>query len=170
MVALLLFAFVIFVVYLVGTCAEFGIPISISNTFYCWQSTNEKPSDRNELMFCGAMTLSGLTLIPAWLYVSNEYTQFLAFLSVAGMLFVGGASAYKETLTKAVHYTSAGIWATGAIAWTLISSEYIALVIGLGSALIGHAIDNFKNRTFWLEVSVVITMFLAILNKYIDLL
>ena len=84
------------------------------------------------------------------------------FLSVSGMMFVGAAAAFKETLTKSVHYTAAGVWAGAATAFFALVGNWQAMVLGLVFGLAGWLINRRQNLTFWAELAVVVMMFLGI--------
>ena len=104
-------AVVVILTYLVATIFKFGeFPPSISATYYIWKGVGR------EWLFTAVMWITAILIVTYWVGVSEDYKcQFLPFLSISGMLFVGGACMFKESLTDEVHYTSAGIWAASAL-------------------------------------------------------
>lgn len=95
----------IFLLYIGSMVFMFGVPWSISNTYYLLE---EKRKGLGWLftVFCYGV---GVFLLPGWLNVTPEGYQFTCFLSAAGLAFVGTAAQFKESLTNAVHYTAAVI-------------------------------------------------------------
>ena len=64
-----------------------GIPWSVSDTYYQLDKRG-----RPKWLFQAAMIVPAFLLLPAWLDVSPVEIQFLAFLSGAGLIFVGALS------------------------------------------------------------------------------
>ena len=112
-------AVAIILAYLGVTIAKFGrIPVSISDTYYMWKGVDK------DWMFTFVMWIVGLMILIYWVTRAEFYKcQFLPFVSVSGMVFVGGACMFKETLTRAVHFTSAGIWAGSAVAFFVVEYD-----------------------------------------------
>ena len=143
--------------YILTTCFVFKqVPKSISNTHYMW-----KEKGLNYL-FTFVMWATGLPILIYWVNVSPPYYQFLPFVSIAAMCFVGAACAFKETLTSTVHYTSAGIWATAAVLYFLLLGQWQCLLIGSALALIGGTLDDKDHYTFWAEIACVLSMIIGI--------
>ena len=160
MYALLLTAFLIIAAYLAATIAVFGgIPQSISQTYYLWRANGVK------FLFTFVMWIVGILTVIYWISrCEGRYDnyQFLPFLSVSGMCFVGAACAFKETLTRATHFAAAGVWAASAIAFFAIIGDWPSIVIGAVGGLFGYVSDRFKNLTFWAEIAVVLMMFVGL--------
>lgn len=151
-------AVVLFTAYVFTTIALFNkIPKSISDTYYQWKEAGVG------MIFTIVMWVVGLSILIYWVSAAELYKcQFLAFTSISGMLFVGGACAFKETLTKATHFTSAGIWAASAIAFFIVNELYLPLIFGFAFGLLGLSLNNFKNLTFWAEIACVMAMVVGI--------
>lgn len=159
MIAFYLVSVCIVALYLLVTIVSFKeTPPSISETYYMWKEVGK------QWMFTTMMWLVGLTILTYWLYASQSYRcQFLPFLSISGMMFVGGACMFKETLTKEVHYVSAFIWAGCALMFFLINSLYYPILIGIGVGMLSWMfIDRCRNLTFWAEIACVIMMIVGI--------
>lgn len=155
MKSLFYIAIIEIVTYLVVTIAKFGIPKSISDTYYLWKK-------KSKFLFTFIMWLTGLPLLFYWVDIAPNAVKFLPFLSVSGMCFVGAACAFKETLTNKVHYISAGIWAGTALLYFIITNSFIPIVIGVVFAFIGFFINKYKNQTFWAEIACVIMIIVGI--------
>lgn len=157
MIALYTIAVFVFFAYILVTALEFDcIPKSISDTYYLWAERNRG------LFFTFFMWVCALCLLLPMLSVSANNTHWMAFLSCSGMMFVGCASAFKETLTKVVHYTSAIIWAVFAVAWTICNEQYMAIAVALliGVILYLHARMCF---TFFAECTCALMLIIAVM-------
>ena len=86
-----LIAFAIYLVYNGIAIKLFGIPNSLSNTFYLYKQKKEWM----RIFFPIMMVLLVAFLMPAWLEISAASAlQFLAFFASGGILFVGTAPAF----------------------------------------------------------------------------
>ena len=143
--------------YILTTCFVFKqVPKSISNTHYMWKEKGLKN------LFTFVMWFTGLPILIYWINVSPQCYEFLPFVSVAAMCFVGAACAFKETLTGAVHYTSAGIWASAAVLYFILMGQWECLLVGAIFSGIGLALDSGKHFTFWAEIACVLAMIIGI--------
>lgn len=93
-------------------CKVKGIPNSISATYYILE---------HKLWFGFAIISTAILLMIALLNIVPASIQFLAFLSGAGMMFVGAAPNFKEDLEGKVH-------TGGAITCIVCSQVLIGLV------------------------------------------
>ena len=125
MKALYFFAVATIVAYLIVTVMTFGIPKSISETHYLWKGKGR------DYLFTFIMWAVGLPILIYWVSVSKPSLQFIPFLSISGMCFVGAACAFKEHLTAAVHYTSAGVWAFFATLYFVLVHDWVAISAGV---------------------------------------
>lgn len=159
MIVLMHIAIVVFVVYAVITISKFGIPKSVSDTYYLWKESG-KGKWYTETIFIITLFLVGFLPLPYWVEVSPTNIQFLPFLSCSGLVFVGAACAFKQELTKSVHYASAGVWAVGNIVWNVVCGNWIGILSGLVVALAGMVINR-SNNLFWLEIGCVVIMIIG---------
>lgn len=162
MKALYFSAVAVIVAYLAYTIFAFNrIPKSISETYYQWAERGAK------YLFTAVMWLVTILLLPYWAAKSPDNLQFLPFLSMSGLAFVGGACAFKETLTKATHFTSAGIWAASALLYFILLGDWAAIVCGGVFGLVTCTITlvrNSKHFTFWAECACIVMMMIGIYN------
>ena len=143
--------------YILTTCLVFKqVPKSISNTHYMWKEKGLKH------LFTFVMWATGLPILIYWISISPQCYQFLPFVSIAAMCFVGAACAFKETLTSTVHYASAGIWASAAVLYFVLMGEWSGLMAGALLALLGLISDKFRHFTFWAEMACVLAMIMGI--------
>ena len=147
----IIIAAVIYVAYNVISVAIFGLPESLSNTYYLY----EKKSGIGWL-FCLAMYLVVMLMMPAWIGMSeNNNWQFLAFLAPASIMFVGAAPRFKDSnLENKVHTVSALIAAACSLAWVALVTPYwwiIMICFGF-VALAAVFTSSYKTAcVYWLE-------------------
>lgn len=144
-------ATVVFIVYIVATLVKFSVPVSISKSHYLWKDAGYP------YLFTTVMWTIAISTSMYWVDIAPNALKCVPFLSMTGLLFVGGACAYKETLTDRTHYISAGIWAFFALLYFALQLP-ISILIGAIIGSIGLLGDEKRNITFWLEIAVVATM------------
>jgi len=151
-------SFIIYLIYIVVSVCVFGIPESVSDTYYQWKEKNPKLSVLFPL-FC---MLAGMSLMTSWIVLSEGRPyQFLSFLAPAALVFVGIACGFKESLTKTVHYGSAVVCFVCAILWLLLERYWFSTSVVFFPCLC-IAFFNRKNWLFWVETA-------AFLSVYINL-
>lgn len=141
---------VIISVYLIGYIRNFGIPTSISDTYY--------KTDRKWL-FPVILGLSIATALIPMLNCTPVDYQFLSFLTLAGIMFVATAPAFKEEIEGKVHFGSAVLAGICAMAWLICMSgvPWIA-IIGIVIALF-----KWKRKVFWIEVGLLVNLYAVLL-------
>lgn len=144
-------ALVIFVAYNTISVGVFGIPHSLSMTYYLWK----EEAGRGwyfSLMMYAVVTL----MMPAWITMSEGSDfQFLAFLAPAAIAFVGTAPRFKDTnLENHVHMTSAYLAAAFALLWVALVTPYwwVILIWFCIVAAISVLTSSYKTAlVYWLE-------------------
>ncbi len=134
----------------------FGIPRSLSDTFYLL-------GDRGWI-FQVVLGLFGALLMPTWIDLSSGNTQFLAFLACAGLLFVAAAPCFKIDIEGKVHYTSAMLCCVCAFVWQIVEMGWLFPVGSLAVAL-GITVSTKGNPFWWVELAVMLSSVLSILIK-----
>lgn len=130
--------------------ALFGIPRSLSDTYYLWRARNGKGWYFSLMMYAVVALM-----MPAWITMSEGSDfQFLAFLAPAAIAFVGTAPRFKDTeLENHVHMTSAYLAAAFALAWVALVTPYwwmILIWFGLISGILTIT-KTYSCITYWLE-------------------
>lgn len=149
----------IFVVYNIIAICLFGMPSSLSNTFYYY----DKRWPGSGWIFTAMMWLISFLLIYPWLHVNSlmsswsDYLGVLPFLTCASLLFVATAPNFRsDSLTSAVHMTCAKLAAVFAILWICIVCWKIMYVIPAWILLCGgiaHLTKTAKSgRDWWIEM------------------
>lgn len=122
-------ATLIIVAYTIFVVCKFGIPRSLSDTYYLL--------NKNGWLFQLVLVVFAFLVIPIWLDCSSENTEFLAFLSCSGIWFVAAAAAFKIDLTGVVHYVSAVLCCVCAVVWQLFEFSPFIPFFFLGIACLG---------------------------------
>lgn len=157
MTTLIIISLVIFLAYVVGTCLYFGIPASISDTYY----KLEKRKKGLGWLFTAMCWLVGGLLLPALLEITPEGYQFTAFLACAGLLFVGAAPQFKVSSTGAVHYGSAAVCVVFSQIWVILSGLWWVSLICFVACLYPAYKD--KKWMFWIEIVAIVAVYVTIL-------
>ncbi len=164
-----LIAFFIYLIYNRIALKLFGVPKSLSMTFYLLQ----EKKNWTRIFFPIMMVSIAFLLLPAWLEISvGSSFQFLAFLAASGILFVGAAPAFKSSdLENTVHMTSAIAAAIFAILWVILVSKLwwtlILWIITLGLTMwITKTIKS--SYIYWLETIAFMSTFTSIIAYYLS--
>lgn len=127
-----------------------GIPESISQTVFLLPR-------KGQWVFTVVMWVVGFLLMPVLLEKVSEQTQFIAFLTISGVCFVGASPlVLKEKNT--IHYVCAAV---AGIASQLLVALNQPLLLLLWFLYVGYTLlakDGSKNL-FWVEVSCMLTVF-----------
>ena len=147
----IIIATVIFVAYNAVAIAIFGIPESLSNTYYLYKEKCNKG-----WLFCIMMYAVVLLMMPAWIGLSEGSNwQFLAFLAPASIMFVGAAPRFKDSdLENRVHSISAIIAAICSLVWVAIVTPFWwVILICLGLVILAAVFtSSYKTAyVYWLE-------------------
>ena len=142
MTLLVLFSLAVFATYLIIMSKLHGIQPSISDNYYV---------SKHPWTFTIAMWLVAFTMLPPMLSATTETFQFTAFLSCAGIAFVGAAAAYKRTLTNTVHIAGAVTAALFAIIWAYTICPPLPTIAILTAAYILLAVR--RHKIYWAEIT-----------------
>lgn len=144
-------ATVIYLAYNAICLALFGIPKSLSDTYYLWKEHNGKG-----YLFCLMMYVVVALMMPAWITMSegSDY-QFLAFLAPASLLFVATAPGFLSGgIERKVHEVSAYLAAAFSCAWIVLVTPYWVSIPVFACFMAINAIITSSYRTslvYWLE-------------------
>ena len=142
MTLLVLFSLGVFATYLIIMAKNYGIQPSISDNYY----VSKRP-----WTFTLAMWLVDFTMLPPMLSATTETFQFTAFLSCAGIAFVGAAAADKRALTNTVHIAGAVTAALFAIVWAYTICPPLPTIAILTAAYILIAVR--RHKVYWAEIT-----------------
>lgn len=158
---LVIISFILYLAYNITSILLFGVPSSLSNTYYLYKKYNF-----SWIFSVGLFIMSAL-LMPGWInLMEGSNFQFLAFLAPIGMTFVAMAPESEGNgLDKTVHFTSAIIAGTlGLIASILVLKSWLAFIIItvaiLSLSLITKSLK--KCWLYWVETIIFLTTYIAI--------
>lgn len=161
-------AFVVYYVYNAVALYLFGVPKSLSMTFYLFK---EK---KNWLCACFPimMTLMAGSLLPAWLEISvGSNLQFMSFLAASGILFTGAAPAFESSkLENNVHMASAIIAAIFALLWVILVANlwYVILVWLVAITVVALLTKSVKTSyIYWLETIAFLSTFTSVFAYFV---
>lgn len=147
----IIIATIIYVAYNAISLANFGVPHSLSITYYLWKKDSNKGYVFSLMMYAVVMCM-----MPAWITMSegSDY-QFLAFLAPAAITFVGTAPRFLDTdLENKVHSIAALIAAVCSLAWVVLVTPYWWLIlVWLGFVAIASVLTSTYKTSivYWLE-------------------
>ena len=144
-------ATIIYVAYNAISLANFGVPDSLSMTYYLWNQKSKKGYVFSLMMYAVVALM-----MPAWITMSEGSDfQFLAFLAPAAIAFVGTAPKFLDTdLENKVHSIAALVAAACSLAWVCLVTPYWWLIlVWLGFVAIASVLTSTYKTSivFWLE-------------------
>lgn len=145
-------SFSIIFAYLGFVIGKFGIPRSISDTYYLLC--------KHGRLFQLALAATAFTAIPMLIDRSSENTRFLAFLACAGLLFVSAAPLFKLELEGKVHYTSAVICCVSLVLWQVFNTSWVVPLVAFALVLIPMIRD--KKFAWWLEIATIVSAYVSL--------
>lgn len=171
-------ALFIFLLYNCFVLYYFKVPSSLSVSFYLWNSIKVNLG----YIFTGMMFIISLLLMPAWIEITKNITQWSHYLTVlpflgAGMIaFVGAAPAFRScVLESKVHTISATAAAAFSLLWCVVVCYQIAwIILPLSLGIIwGIAFLTKTQKTasvYWWEMVAFAATFSTIIIECIKLL
>lgn len=155
-------SFILYVVYNLLTISFFGIPSSLSNTFYLYKEY------KCQWLFSATLIAMVTLLMPSWInLMEGSPFQFLAFLVPMSILFVAIAPNFKNNgLDQRVHFIATIIAAVLALivsifvfkAWvTLIVVTLIILLLSIATKTLK------KGLLYWIETIIFLSTFISLI-------
>lgn len=171
---LILISLSLFTAYNAVSIKQFGIPKSLSDTFYLWNGVKKNLG----YIFTGMMGGMSLTLLPAWIEVGNQvsswspFLNFLVFFTCGAIMFVGVAPAFRSDRTEGlVHEISAKIAAACALIWCFVVCYqiwYVPLACIIAVLIAGLCTRTFKKcSVYWLEMMAFAATFMTVIAELI---
>ena len=142
MLTLAIISAILFAIYLILMAKLHGVQPSVSDNYYV---------SKHPWTFTLAMWLVAFTMLPPMLSATTETFQFTAFLSCAGIAFVGAAAAYRQSLTNTVHIAGAVTAALFAIVWAYTICPPLPTIAILTTAYILLAVR--RHKIYWAEIT-----------------
>lgn len=163
----IIIATAIYSLYNLIALALFGLPASLSETYYLYKGKWNKG-----WIFPATMYIVVALMMPSWISISEGSPyQFLAFFAPASIAFVATAPAFKSSsLENAVHSMSAIIAALCSLLWVILVTPYWWIIL-IWVGIIGiTAILSKSCRTsmvYWLEQVAFLTTFTSTIVYFI---
>lgn len=158
---------VILMSYTVAVCIKFGIPTTLSESYYFIYK---------KYLFTLVMWLSGFLILPPIMEMTGGDTQIIPFLSIIGIMIVGAAPKYKEQ-ERTLHIigaTMAGFFSQlwiilYAYPWTLLT-WFILIIWAIGILIESRLVEwseelDKRKWFFWAEMLAFINLYLNIIFK-----
>ena len=142
MTTLAIISAILFAIYLFCIAKLHGVQPSISDNYYV---------SKHPWTFTLVMWTVAFMMLPPMLSATTEAFQFTAFLSCAGITFVGAAAAYKQSMTNTVHTIGAVIAALFAIIWAYTICPPLPTIAILTAAYILIAMR--RHKVYWAEIT-----------------
>ena len=171
-------SFLVFIIYNAFIIKIFGIPKSLSESFYLMNNRREGSG----YIFTAMMFIVGLYLMPSWLELGDclspwsHYLDPLAFATCASICFVGAAPAFRNIgVESKVHDIGAKTAAACSMTWCLsavVGHNWWDIFIPLGVAglvaIAGVITKTMKTCTvYWLEMMAFYATFLTVIPEII---
>lgn len=158
--ASILISILIFCTYTAVMIKLFGIPEAYSETYYLLEGKCKGCG----WIFTAFCILTAGFLLPPWLDMTPPEYQYTCFLSCAGLMFVGVAPQFEESLTAKVHYSGAIISCIFSQVWCIYAGYwYISATLIVG-ALIYLLLKDRRRWMFWLQLAAISATYLSILT------
>ena len=171
---LIFISFLLFLAYNIGIVSKFGIPPSLSQSYYLLNGVKKNLG----FLFTGMMLTMAFTLLPAWLELGevisswSSYLNPLVFFTCAAIAFVGAAPAFKANkLEGTVHKVAAIVAAACSMIWCLAvcwQIMYIPLGVAGLIAVVGAITKTWKSAAvYWLEMMAFGATFITVIVELI---
>lgn len=139
----------VMICYLVYVVVKFGVPYSISETYYLLGKMG--------WLFQVTLFSVAFLVVPTLIDRSSENTQFLAFLACMGLAFVGAAPLFKMELEGKVHYVSAAICCVGLVLWQVFNACWVVPLLCFLAVI--YPIVKDKKYMWWLEIATIVSTY-----------
>lgn len=143
---------IIMSIYLGMVLIKFGIPKSISETYYLL--------GKHGWLFQVTLFSVAFLVVPTLIDRSSENTRFLAFLACAGLAFVAAAPLFKMDLEGKVHFTSAYICCGSLALWQVFNTSWLVPMACL--ALVGIPMIKDNKYMWWLEIATIVSTYASL--------
>lgn len=125
------------------------------------------PNSVSQLYYDGGGTWSILVLIVSSFLITiglldltpDPNYQILAFITGAGMAFVGASPNFRANFEDKVHYAGAGCLLVGSQLWLLLFSNPLVFMLWIPAIYWAFT----KRRVFWCEITCLFTVLLGLL-------
>ena len=174
MLILVLISFLLFLAYNISIVSKFGIPPSLSQSYYLLNGVKKNLG----FLFTEMMLTMAFTLLPVWLELGevisswSSYLNPLAFFTCAAIAFVGASPAFKANkLEGTVHKVAAIVAAACSMIWCLVTCwqiMYVPLGVAGLIAAVGAVTQTWKSASvYWLEMMAFGATFITVISEFL---
>lgn len=143
------------ITYTIYIVSKYGVQESFSDSYYALENDKEGKGK----LFGITMIIMTFSFAIAMLSLTAGYWwQFIGFLAIAPIGFVGVAAAFREGgLTKKVHMANAKMAAVFSLVWVLAvgiditAIAYLSIPISIALFLAAWGLDDWRNKVWWAE-------------------
>lgn len=147
MIYLVIISFFIFLTYNSILVNRFGIPESLSDTFYLL--------DKKGFIFSAMLGISAMLLMLPIMELRESTFKLPEFLTVVGVMFVAVAPAFKKMLEKQVHVIGAVVAALMGLLTVILAGYIYVILIATAITMILYFILKKENTfTYFAEMVV----------------
>lgn len=154
----------LFLVYCIVSLSIFGVPTSLSKTFYLYNCLIKNLGWIFPIMLACVVFL----IIPYWLEITPESYQFLGFISCFGLLMVFTSPEFEDEQHKTIHFVGAAISAVTAITWCMLQGQWLIILFMFAwfflMAIITRTLK--KCYLFWIELVAFESLFISLITNF----
>lgn len=162
MILFVLISFIVFAAYTLVCMYRYGIPLSLSETYYLLKEDSKCP-----VWFTACLGIADLSLLFAWLHISDialPNITFLTFICFVAILFVAVAPNFKD-IQRWVHTISAIIGGLSAVVWCVFAYWYIPAIFIVLAAI--ASIKKISSVVFWFEMAAFLSVYASVIILYL---
>lgn len=157
-------AILMFLMYNIVCLILFGVPKSLNQTYYLFKER----INALKVLFPVMIGLIVVFLLPCLFSISEDSAfQFMAFLSMVALLFVGFCPTFlNSNFDNKLHTIATYIYATYALLWIIFVTPYwyiILIMAGIISVIATLTKTWKKSYIYWLEMITFISIFITII-------
>jgi len=139
-----------------------GVPLSLSHSFYIFGG-----KDTWGYIFYGYLVAMFMLLIVPMMEMTPEKWEFLPFLALGSLCFVGVAADFMDKDTNVIHVACAGISAYISISWcVVVGYYYIPIIFAVVAAYFIY--KDTVNKIYYLEMGAFAAPLTILLFYYIN--
>lgn len=157
MISFVVISFVVLLTYTSICIAKYGVPSSLSETYYLL-----KDSGINPVWFTACLGIADLSLLFGWLHISDIVLPditFLSFICFVAILFVAVAPNFKD-IQKWIHTVSAIVGGLSAIVWCSFACWYVPTI--LIALAIFASVKKIGSAVFWFEMAAFLSTYISV--------
>jgi hypothetical protein len=156
MITVLTLSFALFVAYMATLAIWFGIPASISDSFYLLNG-RRRGLGYVFTLWCWITAIAVMAMV--FDVSDGSWYAFLGLFAGGGLGFVGAAPLFK-TYDRVVHYVSAATCALAAVSWMCASGFWYVPAVSLALCIAVGWLSG--KRVFWIETACFASMYIVL--------